>query len=348
MVTSALLKRPCLPFLVIFMTAIVWLFGYTECHAAAAAGKFVIGHAAMNARVAPLWVAEDQGFFAKQGVAVNAIFIRQAPVLVAALTAGDVHAAYTGGTTVLTAVAGGADLKIIGSLTNRLGYDMVAAPNIKTAKDLRGKRFGVQTLAGTVWMGAMLGLEHLGMEPRRDNITFVVIGDQTVATQALEAGQIDATVLDGVFSRRLKQKGFNVIAELQKANIPFSSQGLVARGAYLQEQRDTVESVFKGLLEGIAFSLSPKNKNAVIATITKRLKLSDPALAEEGYQDVLNGVERKPYPVIEGLRNIQRLMKLRNPTIEKLQVSELIDDRILRRLDESGYIDNLAKNYPVK
>jgi hypothetical protein len=52
--------------------------------------------------------------------------------------------------------------------------------------------------------------------------------------------------------------------------------------------------------------------------------------------------------MIEGLRNIQRLMKLRNPTIEKLQVSELIDDRILRRLDESGYIDDLAKNYSVK
>ncbi len=174
----------------------------------------------MNARVAPLWVAEDLGFFAKQGVSVNAIFIRQAPVLVAALTAGDVHAAYTGGTTVLTAVAGGG-FKDHRLLTNRLGYDMVAAPNIKTPKDLRGKRFGVQTLAGTVWLGAMLGLEHLGLEAKRDNITFLVIGDQTVATQALEGGQIDVTVLDGVFSRRLKQKGFTILAELQKANIRF-------------------------------------------------------------------------------------------------------------------------------
>ena len=52
--------------------------------AASAPRNFVIGHAAMNARVAPLWVAEDHGFFAKQGVSVNAIFIRQAPVLVAA------------------------------------------------------------------------------------------------------------------------------------------------------------------------------------------------------------------------------------------------------------------------
>ena len=52
----------------------------------------------------------------------------------------------------------------------------------------------------------MLGLEYLGLDAERDKITFLVIGDQTVATQALEAGQIDMTVLDGVFSRRLRQK----------------------------------------------------------------------------------------------------------------------------------------------
>jgi NitT/TauT family transport system substrate-binding protein len=316
--------------------------------AAAPSRRIVIGHAAMNARVAPLWVAEDHGFFAKYGIQAHAIFIRQAPVLVAALTAGDVHAAYTGGTTVLTAVAGGADLKIIATLTNKLGYDVVAAPSIKTAKDLRGKKVGVQTLAGTVWMGAMLGLEHLGLDAQRDKITFLVVGDQTVATQAMEAGQIDMTVLDGVFSRRLKQRGFNILAELSKANIPFSSQGLVARGSTLQTDREMIEGIEKGLFEGIAFCLAPRNKAAVIQTIMKRLKLNDPSVAEEGYLDVINGVERKPFPTLEGLRNIQRLMKLRNPTIEKLNLDDLVDDRILRRLDESGFIDGLAKTYPGK
>lgn len=328
--------------------ALFLIVSSVSSHAATPVRKAVIGHAALNARVAPLWVAEDFGFFIKHGVNANAIFIRQAPVLVAALTAGDVHAAYTGGTTVLTAVTSGADLKTIATLTNKLGYDVVAGPNIKTAKDLRGKKVGVQTLAGTVWMGAMLGLEHLGLDAERDKITFLVIGDQTVATQALESGQIDMTVLDGVFSRRLRQRGFTVLAELGKANIPFSSQGLVARGATLRDQRDLLESLLKGLLEGVAFSLSPRNKPAVVATIMKRLKLNDAASAEEGYQDVINGVERKPFPVVDGLRNIQRLMKLRNPAIEKFKVEEMIDDRILRQLDASGFIDGLAKQYPAK
>ncbi|HEX9445766.1 MAG TPA: ABC transporter substrate-binding protein [Candidatus Binatia bacterium] len=317
-------------------------------HAASAPAPIVIAHAAMNARVAPLWISEDHGFFAKYGVPASTIFIRQAPVLVAALTAGDVKIGYTGGSSVMAAVLGGADLKMIASLTNHLGYDLVAAPAIKTAKDLRGRRFGVQSIGGTIWMAGMLGLEHVGVDPRRDNINVLVIGDQTVLAQALESGQIDATVLDGVFSRRLKQKGFTILSELFDSGIPFSGQGLIVRAPYLQERRDALESVLKGLLEGIAFSLAPKNKPQVVATIMKRLKLSDASVAEEGYQDVIKSVERKPFPTVEGLRNIQRLMKLRTPAAEKIKVEEMIDDRILRGLEQSGFIARLFETYGVK
>ena len=34
-------------------------------------------------------------------------------------------------------------------------------------------------------------------------------------------------------------------------------------------------------------------------------------------------------------------MKLRNPKVESRKVDELVDDRILRKLDDSGFIDRL-------
>jgi hypothetical protein len=51
---------------------------------------------------------------------------------------------------------------------------------------------------------------------------------------------------------------------------------------------------------------------------------------------------------MDGLRNIQRLMKLRNPKIGNAKVEDLVDDQILRRLDESGFIDKLFAAYAVK
>ncbi len=331
--------------IVSFLFFVVAVLG--QAFAASVPSKIVIAHAAMNARVLPLWVAKEQGFFAKYGAPSEVIFIRQAPTLVAALTSGDIQIGYTGGTAVLGAAAGGADLKILAAFTNRVTYDLVVRPGIKSPEDLRGKRFGVQSIGGTVWMGAILGLEYLGLEPNRDNVQLIAAGEQSVLAQALMVGTIDATVLDGVASRYLQQKGFPILIELGKLNLPISSVGIVARGSFIQKNPQTIENLLKALLEGEAFLVGPSNKIRVLNILKRYLRIGD-SEAEEGYKDALTGLDRKPYPTVAGVRNVQRLMKLRNPNVEKVTVEELIDDRFLKKLDESGFIDGLYATYGAK
>jgi len=66
---------------------------------------------------------------------------------------------------------------------------------------------------------------------------------------------------------------------------------------------------------------------------------TDAAGAEDGYLDLIRGVDRKPIPSIEGLRNVQRLLKTRNPKVGDVKLEDVIDGRIARRLDESGFIE---------
>jgi len=73
--------------------------------------KIVIAHGAMNARVGPLWIARDRGFFTAYGVDTETLLVRGAPTLVAAMTAGDIDIGYTGGPPIVTAAATGSDLK---------------------------------------------------------------------------------------------------------------------------------------------------------------------------------------------------------------------------------------------
>ena len=47
---------------------------------------------------------------------------------------------------------------------------------------------------------------------------------------------------------------------------------------------------------------------------------------------------KKPYPDVEGLSNIQRVMKY-NPTVARVKITDLVDDRIYRKLEESQFID---------
>jgi hypothetical protein len=66
---------------------------------------------------------------------------------------------------------------------------------------------------------------------------------------------------------------------------------------------------------------------------------TDAAGAEDGYLDLTRGVDRKPIPSVEGLRNVQRLLKTRTPKVGDLKVEDVIDGRIARRLEESGFIE---------
>jgi NitT/TauT family transport system substrate-binding protein len=313
-----------------------------------AAVEVVIGYANISARVSPLWIAQEKGMFAKYGINAQQVYMPGSPVMIASMSSGQVHFANSGGTAALGAAAGGVDLRVIGTFTSRIPFDLVVRPNVKSPKDLRGKRIGVQVIGGTIWMAAMLGLEHLGLDSRRDDIQIVAAGDQTMLSQALEKGTVDATVVDSAFSQNLKQRGFPILVELSKTNIPFVSNGIVARESYLKQHPDAARNTLKGWLEGVAYALSPRTKSAVVETISRRLKVSNPALAEQGYQDLLRATDRKPYPAVEGLSNVQRLMKLRNPTVGDLKAESLIDARLVQELDQSGFIDQLYATYGVK
>jgi ABC-type nitrate/sulfonate/bicarbonate transport system substrate-binding protein len=318
----------------------------------AASSEVIITHASMSTSAIPLWVAQRQNFFAKYGVKSKVVWVRGNPAQIATLASGDTQIAYGGATTALAAAVGGKELKMIASLSSRENLDLVARPGITSAKDLRGKRFGIQSIGGGVWKTATVWLEHFGMDEKRDNIQMIVIGDVTILSQALETGLIDATVVPGFLSRRLAAKGFVVLGRCEQTRLPSVGMTVLVEKPYLQQNTDTLEAVMKALVEGMVFIVSPRNKPAVLDTITKQFKLTDPAAAEGAYQDILTLVRleeyRKPYVPMDALKTLQRLMQIQNPRIGDIKVESLVDSSIVRKLDESGFFERLYAEYGVK
>jgi ABC-type nitrate/sulfonate/bicarbonate transport system substrate-binding protein len=173
------------------------------------------------------------------------------------------------------------------------------------------------------------------------------VGDQNVLAQALEAGTIDATVLDGVQSRRLAALGFPTLADLNKANLPILSSGFVMREPNLQKNPQLAENLMKAVIEGAAFALSEAQKPNTLKILQKYLRVAEKD-AEEGYRDLILGTDKKPYAAAAGVSNVVRLMKRSNPKVEKVKPEQLIDDRILKKLDQSGFIDEVLNKYGVK
>lgn len=318
----------------------------------AATGEVIITHASMSTSAIPLWVAQRQNFFGKYGVKSKIVWVRGNPAQIATLASGDTQIAYGGATTALAAAVGGKELQMVASLSSRENLDLVARPGINSPKDLRGKRFGIQSIGGGVWKTATVWLEHFGMDEKRDNIQMIVIGDVTILSQALETGRIDATVVPGFLSRRLAEKGFVVLGRCEETRLPSVGMTVLVERPYLHQNMDTLQDVLKALVEGMVFITAPKNKTAVLETITKQFKLSDPVAAEGAYQDVFTLVRleeyRKPYVSIDGLKILQRLMKSQNPRIGDIKVENLVDSSVLKKIDESGFFERLYAEYKAK
>lgn len=330
----------------LLVLGLIMVLGFSRSQlllAAPAGERLVIGYAGMAPPTLPLWVAVEKGFFAEEGVSVTPLFVRGSPVLLAALASGELQAGYTGGATVLSAAARGLDLQIVANMRSKLTYDIVSKPDIEKPADLRGKIFAVQAIGGTTWMSAMLAFEYFGLDSVRDNIKVIAIGDQTVTAQALESRTIDAALLDKPLSTSLKEKGLRILAELSKTDIPYAGFGLVFRRSLAGGKPEMVEKTLRALLRAMGYLFYPPNKSDVIHIMSRRLGIVNRSTAEAAYADALLTIDRKPYPSIAGLKNIQRLSARFNPDIAKVTIESLVDTAFMEDLDKSGFIDGVYR-----
>jgi len=92
-------------------------------------------------------------------------------------------------------VSEGRDLKVLVTLkAARVTGHLMARRDIQAPDALRGKRLGVGRIGAGLWIHSILALDHLGLDPERDGISFVELGTVPKLVQALKGGGIDAVV----------------------------------------------------------------------------------------------------------------------------------------------------------
>ena len=331
---------------IVFITVFFFSLKSNAALAPQALTKIAIGYATISGASAVLWTAQDEKLLAKNGIEADLVFMPGSPTLIAAINSGSLAVGYTGGTATLGAAAGGVDFKILEASHGRVMHDLVVKPEIKEPKDLRGKRIGVTSIGGTGWMAGMLAFEQLGLNPDKDKLIVSGFGDMRIVSQALESGTIDGGLVSGNYTAQFRRLGFGTLGELER--IPLLGSSVVVKQSFVQSQPELLRNFIKALVEAHAFVLSPIKKQSVLRILTKRLNITDPSVAEDTLQDLWRRMDKKPYPSLEGLRNIQRFMQARNPKVGQVKLQELIDDSIMRELDKSGYIDRIYAEYGVK
>lgn len=322
---------------VVWLCSVVVLFGPRAGEGAAGLPRAVFTFGGFNERSGILFVAKDEGFFQKHGLDGQPIFVRSGPVGMAAVAAGESQ--FHGGSATgasIGAMAAGLDLVFIAGLINKLDGYFVVAPHIKTPSDLRGKNIGVQSIGGGAWMFTVLAFEYWGVNPERDNIKFRVIGDQSVTAQALASGIVDGAYLGYTFGTQMERQGFRILADLAKLGVPYQGLGIMAQRSFIERSPEMAEKGIRAIVDSLAFIQNPNNKSAVMRSLAKWLRLKKVEDAEPGYEMMKTLYDRRIYPNMEGLRNVLLLLGKTNESIRRLKAEDIVDDRILRKLEKEG------------
>src|SRR5262249_22794793 len=132
-------------------------------HKSPAQERVRVGWAAMTASHTPLWVAQDKGFLAKQGLSVESIFFSAGSPAMQALVAGDLDIVVTSAPNVVNPRLGGADTVMILSIIPTFIDHIVSTASITTTEQLRGKIGSVNRFGSISVMGLRLSLRCLGI-----------------------------------------------------------------------------------------------------------------------------------------------------------------------------------------
>lgn len=304
---------------------------------AAAPHKAVYSFGGLNERSGILWVARDAGIFQKHGIDPTIVNVRNAQIGMSALAAGETHFHVGSATgTSIGAMAAGLDLAYIAGLINKLDGTFMVNPSIKTPADLKGKRIGVQSIGGGVWMFSMLAFEHWGLNPERDNIQFRIIGDQSVLAQALTQNIIDGGYLGYAYGAQLERQGYRLLADLMKLGIPYQGLGMIAKRSLVDRTPEIPERTLRAMIEAIAFLSNPANKAAVVKTLARELRLSKIEDAQTGYEVMRTLFDKRIFPNVDGLRNVIRLLGRSSEPIRKIRAEDIVDERLVRKLEKEG------------
>src|ERR1051325_1061994 len=298
-----------------------------------------------NARLAPLWIAEEQGYFKKEGLDVKQVNISGGTQGAQMMVSGGVDVSYDDPITCVVSTAGGVPVNAIVGGTPSMAYLIVGGPGVKTIGDLKGKRVGSSGLGLSASRLALLvGLRRFGIDADKGQATIVAAGQEPERIAGLSTGAIAATVISPEYRTKLEQLGVNMLADLRTLNIPWETSSVITTAKNVQTKRDMLDRVVRAILQAHAFILNPANRERIVNLMTTQLALKNQQDAAAVYDDLVKFyVFKKPYPTRDGFANVIAEVVKSVPKAAGIKYEDVVDNSILEKLDKSGFIDGLYK-----
>jgi NitT/TauT family transport system substrate-binding protein len=303
-----------------------------------ASQKLMVGYSGVTAIQAPFWVIKDAGFFKQEGLDANLIYISASSTMAQAMLAGEVAISTANSQAVVDTGLQGGDLVAVGAIVNFVALYVIAAPEIKSVADLRGKPVGVSRFGATTDFGMQMFLRKYGLEPVRD-VPILQIGGLPELAAALSKKSIYAAAMSYPMGLVAQQSGMKVLANLAKEEIPFLHQGLTTTAKFMRERRAQMKAFVRAY--GSAVHYMHTRKEETKAIISRYTKVTDPAMLDGTMQYAYDFVEMIPLVKREAFQSTLDEIGRKNPKAKQSKPEQFYDNSLVQELVKEGFFASL-------
>ena len=265
----------------------------------AAADKVRLSISAVDISFLTAGLASKRGFFRDEGLDVEIIRMN-ANVSITALSTGDIDYTMIFASVVRGALRG-MPMKVVSSYMDSSTHLLIARPEYKSLKDLKGKTLAVSTFGATSDVAARMMFKQGGVDPERE-LKIIPLGAERSRYTALREGIVDVAVLSPPADSEATRLGFNVLSRFfEHFKLPFTGLGVNTKK--LKEKPDEVKRMIKAALRANRFVR--QNREGTIQTLmdwvhvdresaaatydsTWRIFSEDGNIAESGLRSVID------------------------------------------------------------
>ena len=306
--------------------------------AGASAQKLVVGYSGVSAIQAPVWVMKDAGFFKQEGLDADLIYIASSSTMAQAMLAGEVAISTANSQAVVDTGLQGGDLIAVGAFVNFVALYIIAAPEIKSVQDLKGKPVGVTRFGATTDFAMQMFLKKYGLEPVRD-VPIIQIGGVPELAAALSKRSIHAAAMSYPMGLVAQQAGMKLLANLAREEIPFLHQGLTTTGKFLRERRAQAKAFVRAYGKAVHFMHTRKEESKAI--LSRYTKVTDPGMLEGTMQYAYDFVEKIPLVKRAAFQVTLDESGKKNPKAKQAKAEQFYDNSLVQELINEGFFASL-------
>jgi NitT/TauT family transport system substrate-binding protein len=320
------------------IAVIAALFLLVGAREACSQERIRVGQGSISLQSGLMHIGKDRGLFAKYGLATEVIYIPGGSINVQVLVSGNLDLSQLSGAPGVAANLEGADLIYFVGLLDKLNYQLITRPEIKSIEQLKGKKFGVSRFGSSADFGMRAMLKRVGVDPVKE-ATILQIGDEPARIAAIKSGNIDGTVANAPFGTEAERLKLNIIADAVKMDIPFFNTGLLGSKKYLEKQDAKVMNFLRGYLEAIKVLKTEREYS--VKALAQFTRVQNLKAVQEGYDYFVNQLPPVPYPSLEAMQAVVAQIAETNPKARNVDAKNYLTDRYLRRLEDEGFVKKL-------